>query len=76
MFIVERMSSHAGARARMKKLLPYASPCVMEVTRVFLESDLLGGSIVYGTFIETVGQRNNGCYEEGEIVSDSNVWLD
>ena len=48
----------------------------MEVTRVSLESDLLGGSIVYGTFIETVGQRNNGCYEEGEIVSDSNVWLD
>lgn len=54
----------------------YCAPRVLTVTQVSQESDLLGGSIVYGTFIETVGQRNNGFYEEGEIVSDSNVWLD
>lgn len=55
---------------------PYLSPRVLQVTQICLESDLLGGSIVYRTFVETVGQVNNGYYEEGEIVSDANVWFD
>ena len=57
-------------------VVPYLAPCVVSELDVELESDLLGGSIVYRTFVETVGQVNNGYYEEGEIVSDANVWFD
>ena len=43
---------------------------------ILLESNLLGDSIVRSSFIQTVGQRNNGYYEEGEIVSTTNEWFD
>lgn len=64
-----------GVQSPLSKTV-YQSPLVIRTSIILLESNLLGDSIVHRSFIQTVGQRNNGYYEEGEIVSTTNEWFD
>ena len=55
--------------------LPYVSPCVLSEQEILLETNLLGGSISYSSWVEIAGQGMQGLYfEQGDIVTDSNYW--
>lgn len=43
---------------------------------VLLETNLLGGSIWLTSMVETAGQKAEFYYEDDEIVTSDNLWLD
>ena len=53
----------------------YKVPCDQLETEILLETNLLGASIVYSSWVEIAGQGMQGLYfEEGDIVTDDNYW--
>ena len=60
---------------KSRKNRGYEAPCVHSETEILLETNLLGGSIVYSSWVEIAGQGMTGLYfEEGDIVTDDNFW--
>lgn len=54
----------------------YILPLVVGTSEFLLEQDLLAGSVSYFTRVETAGQGNVGYFEDDDIVSSDNLWVD
>lgn len=54
----------------------FQTPQVSQAVEVLLETNLLGGSIWQTSMVETAGQKAEFYYEDDEIVTSDNLWLD
>ena len=76
MIVVAKLLDHSGENGQVsRKNRSYEPPSVHSETEILLETNLLGASIVYSSWIEIAGQGMQGLYfEEGDIVTDDNYW--
>jgi hypothetical protein len=76
MIVFAKQSGHSVGNGRIpREKGSYAPPRVSSETEILLEENLLGGSIMYSTWVEIAGQGMKGLYfENGDIVTDDNYW--